>query len=161
MQGKPYIGKWISCLYRIGQSFFDQYFAAYEIGLGHYSCLLCLFRKEGITQEAISKFTNTDKGTTTRSIKKLESLGYVEKHVDPDDRRAYKVYLTDKGRGIEPEVRQILKKWAESITSGFTPAESEIAYELLERMALNAIELKDKAFERKFLKMPTMNKEGK
>jgi len=142
MTQKPYIGKWISCIYRIGQSFFDQYFDEYGIGLGHYSCLLCLFRGDGITQDAISKFTHTDKATTTRSITKLEMLGYVKRHVDLTDRRAYKVYLTEKGRQIEPTVRQILKKWADLITAGFTPAEAEKAYGLLERMALNAIDFK-------------------
>ena len=142
MAEKPYIGKWISCIYRIGQSFFDQYFDEYGIGLGHYSCLLCLFRGDGITQDAISKFTHTDKATTTRSITKLLALGYVTRHVNLNDRRAYKVYLTEKGRQIEPEVRQILRKWADLITNGFTPAETEKAYVLVERMALNAINLK-------------------
>ena len=144
MADKPYIGKWISCLYRIGQSFFDQYFDDYGIGLGHYSCLMCLFHGDGITQDAISKFTNTDKATTARSITKLETLGYVERHVDIDDRRAYKVFLTEKGRESQPEIRRILKKWADLITDGFTPAEAENAYDLVERMALNAIDLKAK-----------------
>ena len=142
MEDKPNIGKWISCLYRIGQSFFDQYFDEYGIGLGHYSCLLCLFRTDGITQDAISKFTNTDKATTTRSITKLEELGYVKRHVDLEDRRAYKVYLTGKGRDSEFEIRRILKKWADLITAGFTSVEAEKAYDLVERMALNAINFK-------------------
>ena len=142
MAEKPNIGKWISCLYRIGQSFFDQYVDEYGIGLGHCSCLMCLFRGDGITQEAISKFTNTDKATTTRSIAKLRALGYVERYVDMEDRRAYKVYLTEKGRASEPSVKRLLRKWADLITEGFTPAETEHAYELVERMALNAIDLK-------------------
>lgn len=142
MAEKSYIGKWIACLYRIGQSFFDQYFDEYGIGLGHYSCLLCLFRGDGITQDGISKFTNSDKATTTRSITRLEELGYVERRIDVDDRRAYNIFLTEKGREIEPKVRQILKKWTELITDGFTPAETENAYDLIERMALNAIGLK-------------------
>lgn len=142
MAEKPSIGKWISCLYRIGQSFFDQYVNEYGIGLGHYSCLMCLFRGDGITQDAISKFTNTDKATTTRSITKLKALGYVERCIDSEDRRAYKVYLTQKGRDSESDIKQILRRWADVITDGFTPAETEDAYELVERMALNAIDLK-------------------
>lgn len=143
MAEKPYIGKWISCLYRIGQSFFDQYFDEYGIGLGHYSCLLCLFHGDGITQDAISKFTNTDKATTARSIAKLETLGYIERHVDNKDRRAYKVHLTKKGWEIEPEIKEILKKWADLLTDGFTPVETKYAYELIERMSLNAIDIKE------------------
>jgi len=142
MTEKPYIGKWISCIYRIGQSFFDQYFDEYGIGLGHYSCLMCLFHGDGITQDSISQFTNTDKATTTRSITRLEELGYVERHVDSKDRRAYNVYLTVKGKESEPKIRLILKKWADLITTGFTPAETEKAYDLVERMSVNAIALK-------------------
>ena len=142
MDEKPNIGKWIACLYRIGQSFFDQYFDDNGLGLGHYSCLMCLFYGDGITQDTISKFTNTDKATTTRSITKLEVLGYVKRHVDVADRRAYNVYLTERGRESEPEIRRILKKWADLITDGFTPSETKKAYDLVERMALNAIALK-------------------
>jgi len=139
---KPNIGKLISCLYRVGQSFFDQYSDEFGIGLGHYSCLMCLFRGDGITQDTISKFNNTDKATTTRSIGKLEALGYVERHIDIENRRAYKVYLTEKGWASEPEIKRIMRKWADLITDGFTPAETEFVYDLVERMAQNAIVLK-------------------
>lgn len=142
MRTGPYIGKWISCMYRISQTYFDQMFEKFGIGSGHFSFLLCLYRQEGVTQEAISKKLYIDKATTARAMMKLESLGYVERHVDEEDRRANKVYLTEKGRAIEPEIRRCLKEWAEFVTEGLTEEEARQAYSLLERMALNAISRK-------------------
>lgn len=53
---------------------------------------------------------NTDKANTTRSITKLEVLGYMERYVDIEDRCAYKVYLAKRSRESEPTIRRILKK---------------------------------------------------
>ncbi|MBP2625649.1 MAG: Winged helix DNA-binding domain [Firmicutes bacterium] len=46
---------------------------------------------------------NTDKFTTNRSITRLEELGYVERHVDLDDRRAYNIYLREKAEKLNPK----------------------------------------------------------
>lgn len=142
----PYIGKWISCLYRTGQSFFDYHLDTYGLGSGngYYACLTYLFRQEGITQDTISKHVTIDKTTIARAIMKLEALGYIVRHVDPIDRRAYKVYLTDKGRALQPTIEATLTQWTSSLTQGFTPTETQMAYRLLERMAQNAIIIKEK-----------------
>lgn len=140
---KPYIGKWISCIFRIGQVFLDKCFSRYSIGSGHYAYLLFLYRHDNVTPDMISKYLNVDKGNTTRAIAKLESLGYVRREVVPQDRRSYRVLLTDSGRGLEPEIRQDLRHWGEMITHGFTAEEKQLAYSLLERMADNAIEFRE------------------
>lgn len=144
MARKPYIGKWISVLYRIGHSFFfDEFFEKYGIGSGHFGYLMNLYREEGVSQDTLSRNLNVDKATTTRAVMKLESLGYIQRIPDPDDKRAYRVYLTERGRDIEPYVRKVLKNWAELITEGFNDEEKKIAYALLKRMAENAILLKE------------------
>lgn len=78
-----------------------------------------------------------------RAIATLEGLGYIERHIDVADRRAYKVYLTAKGRAIEPKIQQGLKQWSDEITRGFTPEEKQQAYDLSKRMAKNALELRE------------------
>ncbi|MDF2633567.1 MAG: transcriptional regulator, MarR family [Pelosinus sp.] len=142
----PYIGKWISCLYRTGQSFFDYHLGSYGLGSGngYYACFTYLFRHEGITQDTISKHVAIDKTTIARSIMKLETLGYVVRHIDPIDRRAYKVYLTEKGRALQPIIEATLTQWTTSLTHGLTPEETQMAYILLERMTQNAIITKEK-----------------
>ncbi len=139
---KPYLGKWISVLYRIGQGYFDQQMGQYGIGGAHVSILLCLYREEGVTQDSLRKSLNVDKATIARTIASLENIGYIIREKDLNDKRANKVFLTERGKALEPKILAVLKKWACIITANFTPEEKEISYNLLQRMAVNAITLR-------------------
>jgi DNA-binding MarR family transcriptional regulator len=49
----------------------------------------------------------------------LETLGYLERHDDPDDHRSKRIHLTDRGRALVPAVRGIVRKvereWAREL----------------------------------------------
>lgn len=146
---RPYIGKFISVLYRTAQSFFDKYFADLGIGSGHFSYLLFLYRQEGVSQDSMAKHFNVDKAATARAIARLEALGYIRRENDPRDRRAYLVYLTDRGRELEPQIRAVLKDWALLLTEDLSPEERDTAYQLLRKMAEKAVAAKEQHFRRK------------
>ncbi|HEY3424592.1 MAG TPA: MarR family winged helix-turn-helix transcriptional regulator [Negativicutes bacterium] len=136
------MGKWISILYRSGQAYFDKCFDSYKIGDKHYRYLLFLYRQEGITQDAMSKYFYVDKATTARAILALEEQGYIYRKVDPIDKRAYKVFLTEQGRSMEPIIRSVLNDWVEILTGTLTEEERKMAYNLLQRMADNVVAMK-------------------
>lgn len=144
MVDRPFIGKWISCLYRTGQSFCDQRVAEHGITNGGFPYMMYLCQQEGVTQDAMSRYFNMDKATTARAISRLESSGLVERQIDSSDRRANKVYLTEKGRAMEPVLRGILEEWAAMMSVGLTAEERETVYNLVERMARNAIAYREK-----------------
>ncbi len=52
-----------------------------------------------------------DKATAARATKKLESTGYVYRQQDPGDKRAYRVFVTEKGRNLEEKMMKIALKW--------------------------------------------------
>lgn len=74
MGNKEYdsIGKFVSQIYRSGNSFFSKAYAKYNIGAGQYQFLRVLYKKERLTQEDLSNILNIDKATTARALKKLE-----------------------------------------------------------------------------------------
>ena len=49
----------------------------------------------------------------------LERLGYLERHPDPDDRRARRIRLTDRGRALVPVMRnavgEVEREWADAL----------------------------------------------
>jgi DNA-binding MarR family transcriptional regulator len=49
----------------------------------------------------------------------LERLGYLERHSDPDDRRARRIALTDRGRSLVPVIRAAVveteRQWAQTL----------------------------------------------
>ncbi len=58
--------------------------------------------------------------------------------VDEDDKRAYRVFLTDKAKYIEKEFFEILAEANRVLTKDFTEEEKALAISLLKRMVNNS-----------------------
>jgi len=110
-----FVGKYISFLYRYHQTYLDRELEPYHIGSGQFFILMPLFKKDGINQETISQIIKVDKATITRAITKLIDEGYVVRERDMEDRRAYKVFLTKKGKGIKRDIIDIAQRWDDII----------------------------------------------
>lgn len=132
------INRWISVLYRYGQININKQLEPYNIGSGQYIFLLSLYRKDGISQEEISDELKIDKATTAKAIKRLEKEGYIKRDIDLKDKRAYKVYLTQKALDVKPTVYNVLKNWSTILSKNFTEDEKNMVLNLLEKMAENA-----------------------
>ncbi|WP_373601457.1 MarR family winged helix-turn-helix transcriptional regulator [Paraclostridium bifermentans] len=125
------IGRYISQIHRKGSIFISKELNSLGIGSGQVMFLLELYRGDGKSQEELAERLNIDKGTTARAIKKLEEAGFLTRERDLVDKRAYKVYLTEKGKDIKEEVYEIMMKWEEKITSNLNKEESENVVNLL------------------------------
>ena len=73
----------ISSLYRYTQKYFDKKLVEYNIGSGQLLFLFLINENEGISMQQLSNMVDIDKGTTTKSIKKLVDEGYVDSRRDP------------------------------------------------------------------------------
>ncbi|MCD6206308.1 MAG: MarR family transcriptional regulator [Candidatus Marinimicrobia bacterium] len=138
MKKHPTVSRFLSCLHRHTQIYFDRYLHQYDLSSGSLSFLMVLFHHDGIHQEEISRKLSIDKATTARAIHKLLEVGYVSRKQDALDRRAYIISLTEKGRALKPELKRLSRKWSEKLTAGFSPEEKEQVFDLLERMSRNA-----------------------
>lgn len=63
-----------------------------------------LLREEGITQTALAERVEIEKAPLGRTLDKLEETGWIKRELDPDDRRARRVYLTTK---IVPHIEEV------------------------------------------------------
>ena len=129
-----YIGKYISQLYRKGSSFISKELNQLGIGYGQVMFLLELYRQDGRSQEELSEILNIDKGTTARAIKKLEQECFVIRTKDEMDKRAYKVYLTQKSKDLKKDVFAVMMNWEENITSKMTVEEVDMMIMLLKKI---------------------------
>ena len=96
--------------------------------------LLELFYCDGIRQEELSRLLNIDRANTTRAINKLVQEGYVRRQPDPEDGRAHRVYLTEKGPGLKPDLFNLLGSWDEELLGALTPDEQDLFLTLLRKM---------------------------
>ncbi len=119
MSDTPFIGKLISFLYRYSQMYLDKELAPYHIGAGQFYILMPLYKNDGINQESLSQSLRINKAAITRAIQKLIKEGYVFRQKSGEDKRSYQVFLTEKGRQIEPHIKQIALKWEDILLSEF------------------------------------------
>ncbi|MEG0771751.1 MarR family transcriptional regulator [Clostridium sp.] len=136
--------KFVNTISRITQSYTDEAMAKFNLTTGTYPFLLVLYNNEGINQNEISKELNVDKALSARAIKKLIELQFIEKKNDEKDSRAYKLYLTDKGKEIVPEIKKEILHWISIITADLCTEEKVILGQLLDKVLNNAKEYKIK-----------------
>ena len=82
----------------------------HELDVGQFFFLRFILHHEGITQEQTACGILLDKATVSKGIKRLSQLGYVSKEVNPDDKREFKIYVTEKALTVAPEIETIYKE---------------------------------------------------
>ena len=128
------IGKYISQIYRKGNSFISKEISKFGIGSGQIMFLIELYKNDGISQEELSEILNIDKATTCRAIKKLEKEELLIKVKDENDKRAYKLYLTEKSKSIEDNIKNALNEWEKHISKELSQEEVNILINMLKKI---------------------------
>ena len=70
-----------------------------------------LARKDGVTQLDLVKITHYAAPSISVSLQKLEECGYVHREPDTVDRRAVRVFITEKGRAADREMFHAIKEF--------------------------------------------------
>ena len=94
----------LSVLFRNTQKYFDRMLSRYDIGSGQMIFLLLIYEHDGITMQEVTRISEVDKGTTTKSISRLIEQGYVEARVDEKDRRVRRLHTTGKSADIMRDI---------------------------------------------------------
>lgn len=131
------LGSYISQIHRKSNVFITKRLSKYGIGSGQYMFLLKLYNKDGISQETLADSLFIDKGTTARAMKRLEEEGIVYRVKDKNDKRAYKIHLTDKAKDIKEEVLSILQEWESIVTFNLTNEEKDEIIKILKKVSTN------------------------
>lgn len=133
-------GKQISILYRQFQSFINCELKGTGINSSQYIFLINIYKKEGVSQEELSVMLSIDKSAAKRAIDNLEDGGFIRRERNTEDKRAYKIYLTEKAIEVKPKILAALSKWNDIITKGLPKDEVQKVLETLKYMSNNAKE---------------------
>jgi len=134
---KEIIGMFISYLYRYGQIYLGKKLEPYGIGSGQFPFLMRLFHEDGINQRNLSNYLQMDKATATRAIKKLVDEGYIFRQKDKEDKRSYRIFLSEKGKRLEPYMKKIASEWNDILLSSFDDNQKKEIMNSLEIMFEN------------------------
>lgn len=128
------IGRLISILHRQSQIYINCNLKEFNITSAEYAFLLSLYRKDGTTQDELSTYLYIDKSATARAIKSLEEKGYVTRSKDDIDKRCNRVYLTEKAKSYEGEIKKRVYSWSEFLSEDIDNQTINEVYSVLETM---------------------------
>ena len=89
------------------------------IGIGQWAVLMFLWARDGTTQAELSRLVAIEPPTMVRTVDRLVRDGLVTRAPDPQDARASRIQLTDRGRSLRdqlvPEAVAVNRSAAESL----------------------------------------------
>ena len=101
-----------------------------------------LYKKDGITQDELVREYCIDKAATARTIQSMEKKGLVYRKADEVDKRAKRVYLTEKGRQLNARIKEIIRDTEIKIMEGISAREQRAAGFILNSMLENLKKIK-------------------
>ncbi|MDD7795388.1 MarR family winged helix-turn-helix transcriptional regulator [Clostridium sp. 'White wine YQ'] len=124
-------------LYRAINSKADFEYKKYDLQKGQYMFLTRVCENPGINFVELSNMLKVDKATTTKAVKKLIDIGYMNKQQGQSDKREYKLTPTKKGLEVYNFILGEERKQLEISFKGFSKDEKQLATELIRRMSEN------------------------
>jgi DNA-binding MarR family transcriptional regulator len=113
-------------------------------GLGLYPgqehLLMQLWDQEGITQSELVERLCVEPSTVTKSLQRLEKVGFVERRADADDSRVSRVYLTPAGRDLQAPVQHIWCDLEIATVQGLSDVELALLRRILDQIDINLAE---------------------
>ena len=97
-----------------------------------------LHRHPGMSQDNLCSTFYIEKCTVSKRVKQLETLGYIRREVDENDRRQNKLFLTQKGEELVPIIFRCLDEWSAKIADGVSQEEREAVLHAMEIMRVNS-----------------------
>ena len=119
---------------------YDQRAKSLGLTRAQIQVLAYLVYDEGINQAGLAELIEIEPISLARLIDRMEQSGWVERRPDPRDRRAWRLYITDKAKPVFAEMIAIGAEVRGEALAGFTEAERDQVMELLLRVRRNLSE---------------------
>lgn len=125
----------LSRLGMVAQRRFAAHISAVGLNPRMWGALNVLDSEGAITQHALCRCIGMDPSTMVATVDELEAQGLVERRRHPADRRAHALHVTDRGREVLAQGRQVARRAQDELLAPLDPAEREQLHELLLRVS--------------------------
>jgi DNA-binding MarR family transcriptional regulator len=101
--------------------FYNRRLRPFGITYNHLFILTCLWERDGVHVKDLAKQLYLDSSSLTGHLDRMERSALVVRQDDPDDRRAVRVFLTEKGRYLKDQLEPIGQELKETLQQGVPP----------------------------------------
>lgn len=120
---------------------------AEKLGLSQaqWRALAYLSLQEGVKQVTLAERLELQPMTVARLIDRLQEAGLVERCADPDDRRAFRLHLTEKAQPLIDQLWILAAETREEALADIDDDRKAILIETLRRMKFNLVDADNRA----------------
>ncbi len=133
----PNLARCISIVDRLMKMYYDHGLADFEIGWGQQFYAEYIYDHPGVSAQEMVKYIRVDKATLTKTVKKLIEIGYVTSISDEADRRAKRLYLTEKGEPAVKKIKEIHRDFYDTMCSNLSAEDIRLTEQVMEQMMEN------------------------
>lgn len=107
-----------------------------KVGLhvGQEMVLIELWEQDGLRGGELAARLGVEPPTITKTIRRLENCGFLERRQDPDDARSFRVFLTEEGRALEEPVARCWERVEEKTLAALNVEEQRVLHGLLTKV---------------------------
>jgi DNA-binding MarR family transcriptional regulator len=109
----------------------------FKITIDQWLVIKCILENPTITQHELSELVFKDNASVTRIIDLLIKANYLEKEINPEDRRKFMLQVTQTGEEIIKNVQEIVLQNRSKALKGIGQEELEIADAVLRKIITN------------------------
>ncbi len=122
---------------RMMRRYYDRRASALGVTTAQWRLLLRLYREPGLKQVELAERMDVEPITACRIVDRLEEAGLVERQRDPDDRRAWRLVVTEKAEPIMTRLRTLAEEMSGEAFEGMGHEEVEAMRDKLARIREN------------------------
>lgn len=128
---------------RMIRRLFDRRASGMGVTSAQWRALAWLGHEPGLKQVELAERLDIEPITACRIVDRLEEAGLVERQRDPEDRRAWRLVLTEKSLPIFERLRLLAEEMAADVFAGFELPELEVMRAKLARIRENVNRAED------------------
>jgi MarR family transcriptional regulator, organic hydroperoxide resistance regulator len=119
------------------RAYVDALLAEHGLHVGQEMVLLELWQEDGLRARELAVRLGVEPPTVTKMLRRLEGCGLVERSQDPADARSFRIYLTQKGHGLEEPVARCQAQTEQTALAGLSVDDRRTFRKLLIRVKSN------------------------
>jgi len=113
------------------QNYMSLLLKEFDITLEQWHLLVKISDNNGCTQKELATITLKDQPAVTRALDVFVTKGWAERTPHPTDRRAFSIYITDKGRKLIEAILPVERAAMSAIVQGLSHGQIELLKENL------------------------------
>jgi DNA-binding MarR family transcriptional regulator len=122
---------------------FKRFMEETGLSFSQINILMRLIHAKSTGVSEIGEELGVTNAAASQAVDRLVGLGLIERAEDPEDRRAKKLALTQKGRALIEKGIEARSKWVEGLTDTFTSDQQAMIISALTLLTESAIKMED------------------